>query len=183
MKYKLHQFGNYKIEVYDDIFTLSERIQFYNFISISNFKVDLDDTNGLSYHQFKNLHSSYCTEDLNNLGFFNILGKCPQIVDKLSILNPTKCGMNLSIPFNTQFNNTHPNHLILLYYVNVRWKEEWAGEILFYNDDLNEILFSSPYIPGRILIFDGEIPYKIRTQSFSASHFTFTTLFEKNNGN
>ena len=52
------------------------------------------------------------------------------------------------------------------------WKDGWYGETIFYNpDNINDIVFTSPYIPGRIILFDGDIPHAIRPQSSKASKF------------
>jgi Rps23 Pro-64 3,4-dihydroxylase Tpa1-like proline 4-hydroxylase len=124
------------------------------------------------------LHSTYDEEDLRRLGFVedilqNDFGK--QISKNYSI---NRCVLNLSKPGDFYLNHTHGNFTVLLYYVNIRWQEEWSGETLFYNDNMKEILFATPYIPGRVILFDGKIPHTIRPQSIIAPHYRFTfTLF------
>jgi hypothetical protein len=69
----------------------------------------------------------------------------------------------------------------VLYYVNLEWQDGWHGETLFYDESLKNIVFASPYIPGRIVVFDGSIPHTIRPQSYIASHyrFTFALIYNK----
>jgi len=57
--------------------------------------------------------------------------------------------------------------------VNVDWREEWAGETIFY-DESNEIIFCSPYKPGRMIVFDGTIPHTIRPQSIISPNYRFS---------
>ena len=65
--------------------------------------------------------------------------------------------------------------LSVLYYINLDWRDGWHGETLFYNpNNLKEIIYTSLYIPGRIILFDGSIPHAIRPQSIKAPKFRFT---------
>ena len=69
----------------------------------------------------------------------------------------------------------HQKQQVCLYYVNLDWRDGWHGETLFYNpDNLKEIAYTSLYIPGRIILFDGSIPHAIRPQSVKAPKFRFT---------
>ena len=45
----------------------------------------------------------------------------------------------------------------------------------------NNIIFTSPYIPGRIILFDGNIPHAIRPQSTNGPKFriSITLFFEE----
>ena len=68
-----------------------------------------------------------------------------------------------------------------MYYVNLDWEDGWYGETMFYNpNDLDEIVFTSAYKPGRIILFDGNIPHAIRPQSIKGPKYrmTLTVLFE-----
>ena len=48
-------------------------------------------------------------------------------------------------------------------------------------DNINNIAYTTPYIPGRFILFDGSIPHTIRPQSSKAPKFRFTIsiFFEK----
>jgi len=90
--------------------------------------------------------------------------------------------VNLSTPTDCHWAHTHKDHTVLLYYVNKHWKHDWAGETMFFNDDLSEVAYASVYKPGRIIVFDGEIPHSVRPQSSIAPNYRFTlSLFFKNN--
>ena len=181
MDYNVYNFDGYNIEVYDNLFTLAERNNFYNFVVNSKYSLgDWKDSNELEYANNAYFHSLYNSEDLENFGFFKSLGRYDALYNYLQNFVAKKSVVNLSIPSNTYFNHVHNNRKVLLYYVNLRWKEEWAGETLFYDDSLKNILFASPYTPGRVILFDGAIPHTLRSQSGSAPHFrfTFTTFFD-----
>jgi Rps23 Pro-64 3,4-dihydroxylase Tpa1-like proline 4-hydroxylase len=104
------------------------------------------------------------------------------VYDLVGPLRLAKANVNLSTPADTHWAHDHRNQIVLLYYVNKHWKHEWAGETLFYNDDLSEVECASIYKPGRIVVFDGEIPHTIRPQSINAPvyRFTLSLFFDKN---
>ena len=52
--------------------------------------------------------------------------------------------------------------------------ERSAGAILFYDDYSDEIIQSSKYKPGRIVLFDGKTPHSIRPSSHIAPQYRFT---------
>ena len=61
--------------------------------------------------------------------------------------------------------------------INLEWKDGYAGETLFYNDDLKDAHTVSSFVPGRITIFDGEIPHTIRPQSTYGPDYRFTISY------
>jgi Rps23 Pro-64 3,4-dihydroxylase Tpa1-like proline 4-hydroxylase len=61
-----------------------------------------------------------------------------------------------------------------LIYLNRNWDCDWGGETIFYDDERKDIKFISPYIPGRIIIFDGSIPHSAKPQHFNAPPYRFT---------
>ena len=80
------------------------------------------------------------------------------------------------------FIHTHPDQIVALHYSNLTWNPEWGGETLFYKDNKRDILLSSPYVPNRLLIFDGAIPHTIKAQNLMGPSYRFTTsvFFNKN---
>ena len=62
----------------------------------------------------------------------------------------------------------------LLLYMNRDWDCNWGGETIFYDDQRKNILYTSPFIPGRIVIFDGSIPHSAKPQHLSAVPYRFT---------
>ena len=93
-----------------------------------------------------------------------------QLKNKLS-----KIVCNLVKPDDVHYIHAHPDQHACLFYVNLDWRDGWHGETLFYNlEDLKEVAYTSLYIPGRIILFDGSIPHAIRPQSVKGPKFRFT---------
>ena len=80
---------------------------------------------------------------------------------------------------------TIPEEDIKRYYdivMKMDWQDGWYGETIFYDpDDINNIAYTSPYTPGRFILFDGSIPHTIRPQSIKAPKFrlSLSIFFEK----
>lgn len=164
-----------KIFIFDDIFDLSWREHAYQYIKSSFFSIGWADQSDIHNSQHLYLHSRYSEKNVESFGIFkNIKNK-----DALKLIEGKKfdeinCGtVNLSVPSDTNFVHTHTNTTVL-YYANLYWQEDWAGETLFFNEKKDEVVYTSIYKPGRLIIFDGSIPHTIRPQSQLAPHYRFT---------
>lgn len=62
----------------------------------------------------------------------------------------------------------------LLYYANRDWEPNHGGETIFYDEDKQEIVYICGFKPGRIVIFDSDIPHSARPQSFDGPNYRFT---------
>lgn len=91
-------------------------------------------------------------------------------------LDCNKVIANLSTSSSVHLSHSHPEPLVILYYANTEWKEDWEGETMFF-DENGEVEFTSRYVPGRILMFDGSSPHTIRAQSVAGPHYRFTVSF------
>ena len=175
---KKYNFNGYNIEVLDDAFPLDDRLRYYNFVRNSNFKIGWEDTSEIEFQNYKYLHSVYNEEELESLSLAKKLSKSEFGSQLFAKYNIKRCVLNLSKPGDFYLNHTHGSEKVLIYYANIRWQEEWSGETLFYNDNMQEILFATPYVPGRLIFFDGNMPHTIRSQSSIAPHYRFTfTIF------
>ena len=152
----------------------------YNYILSSLFRIGWEDSGETQHRSHPNLYSSYSFKDVQKLKIL------PLILDKLkskkiTIDNYDKCIVNLTKPGDHYYTHTHGEHsMVVLYYANLEWLDEWAGETMFY--DHNRIITNSyQYTPGRLLEFDGSLPHSIRPQSFNAPQYRFTisTFFKK----
>jgi SM-20-related protein len=82
--------------------------------------------------------------------------------------------VNLSKPADPNFTHCHPKQVVCLYYANLNWHPNFAGETLFYTEDQKEIRYGSTYTPNRLVIFDGEIPHTIRAQNITGPNYRFS---------
>ena len=162
-----------KIRVYDNVLDFEYRNQVYNFAQKSFFQIGWADGCIVENKQHRFLHSVYSNEDVNNLGIVDRLEST--IVSKeMEGFTRTKCILNLSTPSDVNFVHSHPEDKIILYYVNLEWRDGWHGETLFFDESCKDVVFASPYTPGRVIAFHGKIPHTIRPQSHLSSFFRFT---------
>ena len=173
---------NKKIFVFDDVFELEQRNNFYNIISSQvMFRIGFQDQNVIENKKYQYLHSEWSEEEASKFGILKNLNikDHKDILELIDNTNFSRAIVNLTLPGDTYFVHTHPG-LTALYYCNLHWKEEYAGETLFFNEDVSEIIYASMYKPGRLIIFDGTIPHTIRPQSSSAPsyRFTYTTFLQ-----
>jgi len=73
--------------------------------------------------------------------------------------------INLDTVADSHSTHIHGNQEVLLYYANLEWQDSWGGETLFYDDSGENVIFTSPYKPNRIIKFDGEIPHRFTPPS------------------
>lgn len=171
-----------KIFVFDNVFEASFRASLYQFAMETEYKIGWNDTNDIENKEHCYFHSKVSLHKFEELKLYETLKKSevyPLITHKF----PYNFIINCSHPSDTNFAHTHVN-TTLLYYANSSWKPEWAGETLFFNEEMTEVLFTSVYKPGRIILFDGGIPHTIRSQSRYGPQyrFTYTVFFDENEG-
>lgn len=68
----------------------------------------------------------------------------------------------------------------LLYYANKEWNRNWGGETVFFDDNGEEIEYITPFIPGRVIIFDSDIPHLAKEQSSLGPKYRFTIAVKYN---
>jgi len=62
----------------------------------------------------------------------------------------------------------------ILIYPNTKWDIDWFGETKFYDMDVENVIFSFPPSPGKIIIFDGLIPHSASPPSLKAKQPRYT---------
>ena len=162
-----------EIQIFDDLIDLQTRLQTYEFVKKSLFRIGWKDSESEENIRYTYLHSFYSDEDCNNLPVYDKImnSEAGKLVNGLT---KTKAVVNLSTPADVNFIHAHPEKIGILYYANLEWRDGWHGETLFYDESLKKVDFATPYIPGRIIVFDASIPHTIRPQSYLASHYRFT---------
>jgi len=162
-----------RIAIYDNLFDFHYRNDIYDFATKSYFQIGWEDTHNLENSKHRYLHSLYSQTDIDNLGIIEKIQNTPA-AEEIVGYEIEKTVLNLSTPADSHFIHTHQNNKVLLYYVNLNWNDGWHGETLFYKNNTQEIVFATPYVPGRLLCFDAKIPHTVRPQSHIASHYRFT---------
>lgn len=162
----------YTIRVYDNVFPLAYRNRVYNFVQNSLFRIGWADGNIVENQHYRFMHSVYSKEDLAQLEYLEKLDHV--LRNEVAGHELSHAVVNLSTPSDTNFVHAHPEDKVVLYYVNLEWRDGWHGETLFYSEDQKEIVFASPYTPGRVVVFDAQMPHTIRPQSHIAAFYRFT---------
>jgi hypothetical protein len=160
-----------KIYVFDDVFEHNWRRNAFKYILKSKFSLGWTDQEDPAHYQ-QYLHSEFSMEEVDELGILKNIRdeRAHKLIENKKIHLAVT---NLSHHSDVYFVHPHTN-TTLLYYANPYWKEEWAGETLFYNESTTEVVYTSVYKPGRLIIFDGSIPHTIRAPSRSAPQYRFT---------
>ena len=168
------------IKIFDDTVPFNIQQIVYNTVTNSLFRIKgWEDRDDLDIKD-ANLHSNWSLEDLKDSRLFPYIYDA--LVDPLQgtrndpkVINEfDKCIVNLTKPGDSYYTHTHGEETtVVLYYVNLEWKDGWAGETLFYDDKRN-LMSAYEYTPGRILKFSGDTPHTIRPQSFTAPSYRFT---------
>jgi hypothetical protein len=176
--------SNKKIYIYDDLFTFAQRSFFYSYCKNLSFRLGGIDTPQIEHQSDITLISPLTEHDVSQLKFFTLLPKDDIITDILDNYKIINYMINLSTPsdnYHVHDDCGVKDGFTLLYYVNIDWRLEWAGETVFLNDLATDIEYVSPYKPGRVILFNGSIPHMIRTATHKANNlrFTFASRFER----
>lgn len=148
---------------------------------MKNYSIGFEDTDALERSVHKYYIADFNIKELTDTNLFNEMYKNIEVKNLLENKQLKRATINTSTASQVNFPHTHYNEISLVYYINLDWKPEWAGETLFYNNDLSEIEFTSIYKPNRCIIFDGSIPHSVRCQSSIAPNYRFSLamFFEK----
>lgn len=164
------------IIVYDDLLSLRERDVSFAYCQNSSYRIGWKDGSTEETIRYAYLHCNLNPDDLQTLPAYHAIMRSPA-TQHVAGLSLCKTIINLSTPSDANFIHTHPEKKVLLYYPNMEWHNGWHGETHFYSENLKEVKYTSPYTPGRVIVFDADIPHCIRPQSHLASHYRFTIAF------
>lgn len=171
-----------RILVFDDVLPFRLRQRMYGRTIKANYKIGLNDTSILEHREKAFM---YCALDKDGIKDFEVLKfakrKIPQLFKKIGPRAPNRVVINCGTPADSYLPHSHPDEDVLLYYINMEWKPEWHGETSFYSEDLRDIVFTSQFVPGRIIWFDGSIPHSIKPNDGNGPKFRFTlsAFYEK----
>jgi hypothetical protein len=163
------------IEIFDNVFPFEFQQRMYFNLKNSPYLIGWDDAEDPELKQYlTNLHTRYSKEQLASFGIFKHMVDVPELRKHLD-----KYKFNVGVGNLTTCNETHGIHThidgkVFLYYVNNHWKMIDHGETLFYTEDRTGIEYAAPYVPGRLVVFDADIPHSIRAQTMAGPKFRFT---------
>jgi len=170
-----------KVEIYDNFLSPEACHTMYDMTIHSEYKLGWEDSYEIQNRSYPNLHGRWSLEDLKKT---TIVPPLLKILKKRNIKlnNFFKCIINLTKPHDVNFIHIHHNQIGVLYYSNITWDPQWGGETLFYEDNKKDILLASPYVPNRLIVFDGSVPHTIKSQNLVGPSYRFTTsiFFHKN---
>ena len=162
------------LNVFDDKVPYTDREKMWDFCINSTYRLGWQDQDTPEKYDL-NIYSIWTEEELQSTNIFPHITKCIDECDWFVKKKLFKVVCNLVRPDDVHYIHVHHNQQVALYYVNLEWRDGWHGETVFYNPDkLNEIAYTSLFVPGRIILFDGSIPHAIRPQSIKAPKFRFT---------
>jgi len=163
-----------KIEVFDEVFSSNDRIKISDFSLNSSYRPKRQATNSIHLMTKQaTLKSAYNREDLENSGILdNGFIKKYLTTENLRVADVY---VNLCTASDIYLYHTDTytkGSKTILYYVNLEWKPHWEGETHF-SSNMIDIDYSSAFIPGRLIIFDGIIPHKSSQPSYSAEVYRY----------
>jgi Rps23 Pro-64 3,4-dihydroxylase Tpa1-like proline 4-hydroxylase len=169
------------IKVYDDLVAPSYRETIYGYIQNSLFRIGWQDGSSIETSNHRYIHSAYTKEDLVNSKFLEAV-EGTEVGELFNTYEYDKTVVNLSVPSDSNFLHAHHDCIVVLYYANVNWHADWAGETIFYNDSKTEVTKAVNVKPGRVVVFDGSLHHSVRPQASIAPHYRFTlaTTLRKN---
>tara|TARA_R100001480_G_scaffold49194_1_gene62378 strand:- start:538 stop:1059 length:522 start_codon:yes stop_codon:yes gene_type:complete len=168
------------IQTFDDVVPFIDRSWIYGMAAKSNYQImgwyDRDDLELTNKHD---LHSRWSMEDLKRSKILPYIEKILRESNwsDYTLDNFSHCTINAVKPGDYYYIHAHlKGTLSVLYYINLSWRNEWAGETMFYTHDMKEVQYTSPYVPGRFVLFDDE-PHTIRSQTINGPSWRFTMAF------
>ncbi len=171
------------IIVYDGIFSQQELFEIYLHIDNRDYrKHNLDDV----LHHNKQVDVKWSSEIKNSEILFEILlSKYSTSISEIKDqkYNLLRTYVNYAVPgtvdlIHDDAPHYKKNHYTLLHYGNFTWHSNWHGETVFYDSNYSEILFTSVFKPGRIILFDSSIPHCARPPSKIAEYPRYSIVYK-----
>lgn len=150
-----------KIDVFDDIFSFSERDKMFQRMSDAKFMVSGTDTSTNQYQVFSNFRVS----DLDDIGVTYFEG-FKYLNDRYDLIDNQQNIRQIRVNYTNASEKNHAHYdafkgLTLIYYLNPKWDVTWGGHTMFFDESIDAVEFTSLYKPNRAVIFDSSIPHMI----------------------
>lgn len=170
--------SNQTIKIFDDLFTYGERSEMFAMMRDIPFQFwSAYDTLITDQSSSFIIKSMWRPEDF----FYKFkMFDCPGanvLKEELKDYKLHRTWVNLYTPLDQLRYHSDmfkPGYKSMLYYVNLHWEPEWDSPTIWRNQDLSEIEFVSPFIPGRVVLFDSDIPHKATHAPLEARQYRFT---------
>jgi Rps23 Pro-64 3,4-dihydroxylase Tpa1-like proline 4-hydroxylase len=162
-----------KIHIFDNVFSAVERNDMFNFVLNSRYVID-----GTSAHSFESIQSkpyfqsSYSNKDVDNMKFFQSK-KLQPVKDVLLGYVMTRAYIFSSDNTTIHHFHTDPSDLTMIYYPNTTWNTAYGGETMFIDDEMDEIVYTTTYVPGRVIVFNSKILHKMASPSPACPIYRF----------
>lgn len=165
---------NKELHIEDNFFNWSFHNWLYSYVAqLNNYAIGFGDTDVFDRAAHQYMTADFAVQHLEETNLFKHIYKT-KIGESLKDKQLSKATINTTTPGQANFPHAHHNMMVLLYYINLDWKPEWAGETVFYNNSIDDIGFMSIYKPNRGILFDGDLPHSIRCQSNIGPTYRFS---------
>ena len=183
------------ITVYDNVFSVPDQYNIFNHCNRAHYSIGWRDT---PFHQQRYLHSRIDDNLWNKYLKYketNNENDKTALIDMLDVLTAaapftkidkskiTQSTINLDTIADSHYKHYHPEQNVILYYANIKWEDGWGGDTIFYDKYGKDVVFTSPYMPNRIIHFDGSIVHTFNppTRIADKYRFSISTFYDKTN--
>lgn len=181
MNHKSINISSGKIDIFDDLFDYATREKFYYYVKNQNFSTSGSDSSTLETKGDFNLYCQVSNDQLDQMGFLNH-ENTKYISPYIEGMDIKQSRINLStLNDRNRFHTDTYGNLrtkTLLYYPNLKWDIEWGGHTLFTDRTLKELEYCCFYVPGRVILFDGDIPHCIAPPTSLAPSYRFSFVIQ-----
>ena len=166
IEYQLIEVGKRK----QKIFILDNILSMATLETLRKYFEDLDyrffDADRPDIHHIKHLVHSFSLDEENP-----VLSGLTSIVEdfmksqEIPLTNVSRMYANFNRFGDFQFTHEDGDEWTSLTFISREWKEDWGGDLLMYDPDRPGIAYAIFPLPGRMVIFDGEILHRGGTPS------------------
>jgi len=164
------------ITVYDNVFNWDDNTAMYGLSRRAPFELgwsDLPDRESHFHSAITPQEWSYYIQDASTSKYLDILANSQPFKD-IKGRAVHKSVINCDTIADSHTIHTHLEQDVILYYINTEWKDSWAGETFFYDENGENVVYTSPYTPNRMISFDGKIPHRFNGPSPTAPKYRFS---------
>ena len=172
------------IKVYDNVFDFNQSQIIYEQCLDNEYLIGWKDTqhseDAFIYSNWPSHYWARAMEVKDSRNFLYILGLSQPFIDEVQGKKINKTIINCGTIADSMSKHTHLGESVMLYYANLEWKSEWGGETLFYDKSGENVIYTSPFTPNRMIVFSGEVPHRFNPPSRVGPKFRFTisTFYE-----